>query len=137
MIPSHIFFLCLGQMNAHRQNVTNCQNTLTKLTLMGVIGWGREYLMPPPHHVLGWKNKISYFNIYLRFTVIFTGLIRTTCSHSLPIFNILSMYSIRRMRGNRNQSHNELHFSKHSGREFPRPRPPPPLRVASCLRRRC
>ena len=42
----------------------------------------------PPHthrHFLGLK-KITYFNIYLHFTVIFTGLIRTTCSHSLPIF---------------------------------------------------
>ena len=31
-------------------------------------------------------KKITYFNIYLRFTVIFTGLIRTTFCHSLHIF---------------------------------------------------
>ena len=43
---------------------------------------------PPPHthtpHFLGWK-QITYFNIYLRFTVIFTGLIRTTFSVSTHI----------------------------------------------------
>ena len=55
-------------------------------------GGGAEYLMtPPPHththtHTFWDGKKITYLNIYLRFTVIFTGLIRTTCSHSLPIF---------------------------------------------------
>ena len=50
------------------------------------------YLMspppPPPHthtHTFGdWKK--SHISYLFAFTVIFTGLIRTKCSHSLPIF---------------------------------------------------
>ena len=45
--------------------------------------WGTQYLMSSPHF-LGWK-KIRYFNIYLRFMIIFTGFIWTTCSHSTHI----------------------------------------------------
>ena len=48
------------------------------------FGWGDRISDVSPHF-LGFKT-ITYFNIDLRFTVIFTGHIRTTCSHSLPIF---------------------------------------------------
>ena len=83
---------------------------------------GPEYLMPPPPFVDG--TKIMYFNIYLRFTVIFTGprlcvKIQLAVSIYFDILDrfrysdILSIYSIYRIRGNRNQSHNDLHFSKY------------------------
>ena len=83
--------------------VTFCLSFLHFIhTHMGVIWWGTggggggdvphnwqwvrggtDNLMSPS--ILGWK-KSTYFNIYLRFAVICTGLIRTICSHSLPIF---------------------------------------------------
>ena len=50
---------------------------------MGTWGDGGQNISCPP--LLGIENKITYFNIYLRFTVIFIGLIQT-CSHSVPIF---------------------------------------------------
>ena len=56
----------------------------------------------PPTHLVVWGQNIWYptsptfwyFNIYLRFTVIFTGLIRTTCSHStyIQIFWACTVY---------------------------------------------
>ena len=53
-------------------------------------GGHRIYDVPPNTHTHTHTfedlKKITYFNIYLRFTVIFTGLIRTTCSHFLPTF---------------------------------------------------
>ena len=59
---------------------------------MDVIWWGHEGLLEVAGdrifdvpHFLRWK-KITYFNIYLRFTKKFTGVIRTIFSHSLPIF---------------------------------------------------
>ena len=99
---------------------------------MGVIWWGTCPPPPPPTNVWQWGDRISdvlphflgwktftHFNIYSPFTVIFT------CSHSLPIFlhvltlypysDILSVYSIHRVRGNINQSHNDLQFYKNSG----------------------
>ena len=51
----------------------------------GSTSGGTEYLMSPHTHTRFGIEKNHIFQ-YLRFTVIFTGLIRTTCSHSLPIF---------------------------------------------------
>ena len=49
-------------------------------------------MSPPPHPPFGIANKIMYFNINLRFTVIFTG------PHVLTLYlysDIVSMYSIQ------------------------------------------
>ena len=61
---------------------------------MGDGGWGDMSLptlladVPTPTytHTFWDGKKITCFNIYLRFTIIFTGLILITCSHSLPVF---------------------------------------------------
>ena len=77
------------------------------LTLLAVRG--TAYLMsppPPPSHILGWK-KITYFNI----CVLLSFLLDLSGLHVLTLYlysDILSMNCIQRMRGNRNQSHNDL-----------------------------
>ena len=117
---------------------------------MGVIWWGTwgggtrpptfgsggtEYLIPPPPpppphtHVLGWK-KITY----LRFTVIVTGFIRTTCSHSLglPIFRYSEYIQYTQdERKHKSEPHWPSFFKINIGGDAPTP----PLSVASCLRR--
>ena len=65
-------------------------------------------LPPPPHtHTfLGWK-KITYFNI----CILQSFLLDLSRPHVLTLYlhsDILSMYSIHRMRGNGNQSHKNL-----------------------------
>ena len=97
---------------------------LFRFSLMDVICWGTG--VPS---LFGMEKTITQYNIYLRFTVILFSL--------YPYSDNLSMYSIYRMRENRNQSHNDLHFSNF----FLGGMPPPPLphththySVASCLR---
>ena len=77
-------------------------------------GGGTEYLMsppPPPPTLFGIENNHIFqylFAFYGNFYWTFPDHVFTLYLYS----DILSMYSIQRMRGNRNQSHKDLNFSK-------------------------
>ena len=75
-------------------------------TLCGRTEYPMSDVLPSPAHTFWDGKQIMDFNIYLRFTVNFTGLIRTTCSHSPPIFRYsehVQLVQLYRMRGSEPQ----------------------------------
>ena len=99
---------------------------------MGVNWWGTGGTCPPPHFCQ-WGDRISYAppppppththtpfgieknHIFPYLFAFYGHFYWTYPDHVLTLYlysDILSMYSIQMMRGNRNKSHNDVHFSK-------------------------
>ena len=82
-------------------------------------GWQNIWCPPPPPHTHTNKSHISIFIFVLR-----SFLLDLSGPHILTLYpysDILSMYSIYRMRGNRNQSLDDIHLSKNYPRTSPTP----------------
>ena len=107
---------------------------------MGVIWWGTGGHVPPLLAVWGGGDRISdvpplcgiekkpqHISIFI--CILRSFLLDLSGPHALNLYLYSDILSIQRMRGNRNQSHNDLHFSIKKIRPHPLP-----SRV-SCLRR--
>ena len=96
-------------------------------------GGGGDIISDVPYHFLGMakKSSISIFPFYCHFYWTYPDHI---FSLSNPYSDILSMYSIHRMSGNRQHSYNDLQKKFWCWGCMPPPDPPPPPPPPAWLR---